>query len=106
MRHSKRRTGAVTMETALLYAVVAGALLGVSIMMKRHIMGKSYETAQQISDQPFNPSLSTHTYKVWNTGYREETTLANGTSDTTKISDTQTRTGSDGTPGLAGERLF
>ena len=108
MRWSRR--GQSTVEYAVVAAVVVGALIWMSIYMKRGVQGKLKESTDQIGEQ-FTPSSATYKIKRGYEGKRDETTTAAG-AVTSAIDpskpEKQTKTGSENpsNSSMVGESLF
>lgn len=89
MRHH-RSTGQSTVETALLFAIVVAALLGIQHYYKNAIEGRARQSADQIGQQ-WDAEQGSYTKSSSSTSSRTEDLAATGVTSSTAISEGQTQ---------------
>ena len=103
----RNRKGQSTIELTFVIVVVVAAIIGMSIFMKRSVMGKYKESGDQVGSQ-FTPENSTSQFNRTFAGSRNDTVSFDGQASSTIIApEVQNRTGNEGVQqDLAGETLF
>jgi hypothetical protein len=101
----KNRRGQNTFEFVVVVVVVIAAVIAMAIFMKRAVMGKFRESADQTGGQ-FTPLGTTNDYTRTFVGTRTDQLQFTGQSDSTGINETQDRTGTEQVAVQAGEILF
>ena len=88
------RRGQSTVELAVLFAVITGAVLAMQIYVKRGAMGRMREATDQTGEQ-FSPKSTTSEYTVTRDTVRSEKTEPTGLTTTTLDKESQERSGSE-----------
>lgn len=101
------RKGQSTVEIAVLFAVIVGALVAMQIYLKRGAMGKLRETADQIGEQ-FSPTQTSSSLNTSYSGARHDTTHPTGlvTSDITQDEVQSRSAGQQSTGALSAETIY
>ncbi len=95
------KKGQSTLEYGILIAVVVGALIAMSVYMKRGVQGKLRSSTDDIGEQ-FSPAATTSEYTITAESASKEVNTA-GAITTTITKDTRGRTGSETVGTLASE---
>ena len=95
------KRGQSTLEYGILIAVVVGALLAMSVYMKRGLQGRIRSSTDDIGEQ-YSPGYTTGTFTTTVNSNTTETFNA-GVTTTTITTDMRNRTGSESVANLADE---
>lgn len=88
------RRGQSTVELAVLFAVITGAVLAMQIYVKRGAMGRMREATDQTGEQ-FSPLNTVSEYTTSRNSVRSEKTDGTGLATTTLEQESQERSGSE-----------
>ena len=87
------RKGQSTVEYAVLIAVVVAAILGMQLYVRRAMMGRTKDLAdQQLSVNQFDPKTGNYEVNFVTRSTRDEQQIADGTSNSTIVGTEENRT--------------
>lgn len=95
------RKGQSTLEYGILIAVVVGALIAMSIYMKRGLQGRLKSSSDDVGEQ-YSPGYTTSNYTTTMNSTTSEI-LSNGSTTTNISQDYRSRTGNETVAGFANE---